>query len=122
MGPVRPVLAVVGGGDLRGSLRLIDNLMDTVDEIVIAGDICFAFLRLQGRAMADSPVDEFSAHMVKSLMRRANHKSVKMILPTDFVIGNCAVGETPKKKKKKEKPIKVKRLKHRLSCSRVRRG
>ena len=43
--------------------------------------------------------------MVAQLMRRANHKSVKIHLPVDFVIGDVGVGEMPSKKKKPKKKV-----------------
>jgi 3-phosphoglycerate kinase len=101
--PIRPLLAVVGGSGLTSKLKLIDSLLDVVDEMIISGDLAFTFMHEQGKNVGASPVDTLAAPLVRRLLQKASHKAVKLHLPIDYIVGDVAVGEPPKKKEKHKK-------------------
>merc|ERR1712087_782644 len=51
--PQRPYLAILGGAKVTDKIKVIESLLDRVDEMVIAGGMCFTFLKEQGMPSAD---------------------------------------------------------------------
>src|SRR5262249_52972778 len=41
--PQRPLLAIIGGAKVADKIKLIDNLIDRADEIIIGGGMAFTF-------------------------------------------------------------------------------
>jgi phosphoglycerate kinase len=52
--PKRPFVAVLGGAKVSDKLGVIEALLQTVDELVIGGGMCFTFLAAKGMPVGDS--------------------------------------------------------------------
>jgi len=52
--PKRPFVAVLGGVKVSDKLGVIDALLETADEVVIGGGMCFTFLAALGHSVGDS--------------------------------------------------------------------
>ena len=52
--PKRPFVAVLGGAKVSDKLGVIDALLETADEVVIGGGMCFTFLAARGHGVGDS--------------------------------------------------------------------
>ncbi|MCY4194156.1 MAG: phosphoglycerate kinase [bacterium] len=52
--PKRPFAAVLGGAKVSDKLGVIGALLETADEVVIGGGMCFTFLAALGRSVGDS--------------------------------------------------------------------
>merc|ERR1719499_1064731 len=87
--PTRPYLAILGGAKVSDKIQVIDSLLDRVDEMIIAGGMCFTFLKEQGMSIGTSLYDEEGAKIVKSLLDKAKEKKVNIMLPTDFVTADA---------------------------------
>merc|ERR1719167_1610790 len=87
--PTRPYLAILGGAKVSDKIQVIDSLLDRVDEMIIAGGMCFTFLKEQGMSIGTSLYDEEGAKIVKSLLEEAKEKGVNILLPTDFVTADA---------------------------------
>ncbi|GBG28309.1 Phosphoglycerate kinase [Hondaea fermentalgiana] len=84
--PPRPFLTILGGAKVADKIQLINNLLDKVDEMVIAGGMAFTFKSvLDGTAIGASIYDEAGAKLVPEIMKKAEEKGVKIHLPVDFV-------------------------------------
>lgn len=84
--PERPFLAILGGAKVSDKIQLIDNLLDKVDTLVIAGGMSFTFKKvLNNTAIGNSLFDEAGAKIVPQLMEKAKKNNVKIVLPVDFV-------------------------------------
>lgn len=44
--PKRPLLAILGGAKVSDKILLIENLLNLVDEMIIAGGMAFTFLKV----------------------------------------------------------------------------
>uniref|UniRef100_A0A914VMM7 Phosphoglycerate kinase n=1 Tax=Plectus sambesii TaxID=2011161 RepID=A0A914VMM7_9BILA len=87
--PARPFLAILGGAKVTDKIQLITNLLDKVDEMIIAGGMAFTFLKVaKGMKIGKSLYDEEGAKIVNDLLEKAKTKNVKVHLPTDFVTGD----------------------------------
>ncbi|XP_064405290.1 phosphoglycerate kinase 1-like [Halichondria panicea] len=84
--PRRPFLAILGGAKVHDKIKLIDNLLDKVNEMIIGGGMAYTFLKtLYGMKIGASLFDEEGASIVGKLMAKAEKKGVKIHLPTDFI-------------------------------------
>eukprot|EP00484_Ammonia_sp_Unknown_P008519 CAMPEP_0197073050 /NCGR_PEP_ID=MMETSP1384-20130603/210407_1 /TAXON_ID=29189 /ORGANISM="Ammonia sp." /LENGTH=478 /DNA_ID=CAMNT_0042511875 /DNA_START=100 /DNA_END=1537 /DNA_ORIENTATION=- len=88
--PERPYLAILGGAKVSDKIHVIKSLLDRVNEMIIAGGMCFTFLKVNNNMnIGTSLYDEEGAKIVKELMEKANKNNVKIILPVDFVCGDA---------------------------------
>jgi phosphoglycerate kinase len=84
--PARPLLAVLGGAKVSDKLQLIENMLGTVDELIVGGGMAFTFRRvLDGTPIGASLYDEAGAALVPRLMARARERGVRIHLPVDWV-------------------------------------
>jgi phosphoglycerate kinase len=85
--PQRPLLAIIGGAKVADKIKLIENLIDKADEIIIAGGMAYTFHKvLSGMSIGTSLFDEKGPEIVSSAMAKAKAKNVKIHLPIDFKI------------------------------------
>jgi len=84
--PVRPLSVVMGGAKVKDKIKLIYNMLDVVDEMIIGGGMAFTFDKvLNGTDIGGSLYDEEGAEIVKDIMKKAEEKNVKIHLPVDYM-------------------------------------
>lgn len=84
--PKKPFLAILGGLKLADKVNLIDNLLDKVNEMIIAGAMAFPFLKmLKGMHTGLSLFDSEGAKTCKAIMKKARQKRVNIHFPVDFL-------------------------------------
>jgi phosphoglycerate kinase len=87
--PQRPLLAILGGAKVNDKIKLIENLLDRADEIIIGGGMAFTFKKvLANLAIGNSLFDAEGAREVPMLMAKAAAQGRKIILPVDYVCGD----------------------------------
>jgi len=87
--PERPFLAILGGAKVSDKIKLIENLLDRVDEMIIGGGMAYTFKKVCfGVAIGNSLFDEGGAEIVEDLLRKAEAKGVQIHLPVDYVTGD----------------------------------
>merc|ERR1712228_1070196 len=70
-------------------IKVIESLLDRVNQMIIAGGMCFTFLKVNNKMnIGTSLYDEEGAKLVTTIMEKAKAKNVDIILPTDFVCGD----------------------------------
>ncbi len=84
--PARPYTVVLGGSKVSDKLGVIDNLLQTVDQLVIGGGMCFTFLAAQGRSIGDSLCEADWIERCREILATAAERGVDVLLPTDVVI------------------------------------
>ncbi|MBK9139788.1 MAG: phosphoglycerate kinase [Verrucomicrobia bacterium] len=87
--PRRPLLAILGGAKINDKIKLIENLLDKADEIIIGGGMAFTFKKVaSGMAIGASLFDQEGASAVPGLLEKAAKLGKKIILPVDYVCGD----------------------------------
>lgn len=87
--PDKPFLVILGGAKIHDKIKLIDNLLDQVDEMIIGGGMAFTFLKeLYDLEIGNSLYDAAGAKSVLDIMEKAEQKGVKIHLPVDFLMGD----------------------------------
>ena len=83
--PVHPFVAIFGGAKVEDKLKLINNVMDKADTIIIGGGMAYTFLLAQGQNIGDSIVALDQVENAKKILETAKEKGVKILLPVDHV-------------------------------------
>jgi phosphoglycerate kinase len=86
--PVRPYGVILGGAKVSDKIAVISNLLDKVDLIAIGGGMVFTFLAAQGKEIGKSLVEPELFEVVGELLIRAEKLGVKILLPTDILVGS----------------------------------
>jgi phosphoglycerate kinase len=87
--PERPFTAIMGGAKVSDKILLIEKLLDKVDNLLIGGGMTYTFIKANGGKVGKSLVEEDKLELAKELIKKANEKGVKMIIPTDSVIADA---------------------------------
>jgi len=83
--PQRPYVVVLGGAKVADKLGVIDNLIGSVDTLLIGGGMVFTFLRAQGHEVGSSLLEEDQLDAVRGYLEQATDKGVEIVLPVDVV-------------------------------------
>ena len=84
--PARPYTVVLGGSKVSDKLLVIDNLLKSVDRLIIGGGMCFTFLAAEGHAIGDSLFEPEWVDACLQILKDARERGVRVMLPTDVVI------------------------------------
>lgn len=85
--PEKPFVAVIGGAKISSKIGVLETLMDTCDALVIGGGMSYTFLKVQGRNIGKSLFESDYVETAENLLRKAEAKGVRVILPVDHVCG-----------------------------------
>ena len=83
--PERPYVVVLGGSKVSDKLGVIDNLIGTVDRLLIGGGMVFTFLKAQGHEVGPSLLEQDQLDAVRGYLEQAKAKGVEIVLPIDVV-------------------------------------
>ena len=84
--PQRPFLAILGGAKVADKLSVIENLLNKVDTLIIGGGMAYTFLKAKGCEVGTSLVDEEKIGYCADMLKKAEEKGVKLLLPVDTVV------------------------------------
>ena len=93
--PARPYGVVLGGAKVSDKLGVISNLLAKVDVMAIGGGMVFTFLAAQGKEIGSSLVESEMLQTVRDLIKEAEDKGVRLILPTDIVVAPAFAPDAP---------------------------
>lgn len=85
--PERPFVAILGGAKVSDKIGVIDSLLEKVDTLMIGGGMAYTFFKAQGYEVGDSICELDKLDLAKDLMKKAEEKGVKLMLPVDTKIG-----------------------------------
>ena len=83
--PVRPFVAVLGGAKVADKLKVISNLLEKCDTLIIGGGMAYTFLKAQGYEVGTSLVDDEQIDYCNQMMAKAKELGKKLLLPIDAV-------------------------------------
>ena len=83
--PVRPFVAILGGAKVADKLNVINNLLEKVDTLIIGGGMAYTFLAAKGYGVGKSLLDSEKIDYCAEMMKKAEEKGVKLLLPIDVV-------------------------------------
>ena len=84
--PVRPFVTILGGAKVADKLNVITNLLEKADTLIIGGGMSYTFAKAQGKEVDTSLVDDTKLDYCKDMLKKAEEKGVKILLPVDAMI------------------------------------
>ena len=95
--PVRPFVAILGGAKVSDKINVINNLLDKVDTLIIGGGMAYTFEKAQGEEIGNSLCEEDKLDYALEMIKKAEEKGVKLLLPVDHVEGREFSNDTERK-------------------------
>eukprot|EP01084_Bolivina_argentea_P126301 223660_1 len=86
--PVRPLGCIIGGAKVSSKITVIEALLDKCDVILLGGGMIFTFFKAKGLNVGKSLVEDDFVDLAKELMRKAEEKGVKLLLPEDVILAD----------------------------------
>ncbi|MCR5097149.1 MAG: phosphoglycerate kinase [Erysipelotrichaceae bacterium] len=86
--PVRPFVGILGGAKVADKLKVINNLLEKCDTLIIGGGMAYTFLKAQGKEVGKSLVDDEKLDYCKEMLEKAKTLGKELLLPVDTVIAD----------------------------------
>ena len=86
--PKRPFVAIMGGAKVADKIKVIDNLLEKVDTLIIGGGMSYTFFKAKGYEIGSSILDENGIELAKEIMDKANKLNKALLLPVDIVVAD----------------------------------
>ena len=103
--PKRPFTAIMGGSKVSSKIEIIENLLNKVDNLIIAGGMTYTFTKAQGGKIGISICEDDKLDLALDLIKKAKEKGVNLVLAVDAKIADafsndantkfCPVNEIP---------------------------
>ncbi len=76
---------ILGGAKVSDKIPVITNLLDKAQKILIGGAMAYTFLKAKGENVGNSKVEPDFIDTCKDILKKAEEKQVKLLLPIDHV-------------------------------------
>ena len=84
----RPFTAIMGGSKVSSKIEIINNLLDSVDNLILAGGMTYTFAKAFGGKIGNSIVEDDKLDLAKELVEKAKENGVNLMLGTDAKIAD----------------------------------
>jgi len=86
--PKRPFIAILGGAKVKDKIKVIDNLLNKVDALIIGGGMAYTFLKAEGKAIGNSKLDKDGFDTARAALDKAKKKKIPILLPIDHIVAD----------------------------------
>ncbi len=84
--PQKPFIAILGGAKVSDKIKVIENLLNIVDGLIIGGGMAYTFLKAQGKQIGNSICDEKDIPLAKEVLKKSIDKGIPIYLPIDHIV------------------------------------
>ncbi|NLX24541.1 MAG: phosphoglycerate kinase [Lentisphaerae bacterium] len=91
--PQRPFVAIIGGAKISGKIDVVTNLLGKCDAILIGGGMAYTFYKAMGKAIGSSLCEDDKVELAGQILKQAEEKGVKLLLPIDNVVADAFSAE-----------------------------
>jgi phosphoglycerate kinase len=84
--PIRPMVTIVGGDDVRAKLRMVRHMVTRSDRVLIGGAVAFVFLEAQGLDVGQAKSEMDLVEEAQAVLDLANEEGTTVVLPTDVIM------------------------------------
>ena len=85
--PKRPLVAILGGAKVSDKIGVIENLIDKCDTLIIGGGMAYTFMKYLGHNIGTSLLEADWVEKAGEMMKKAEDKGVKFLIPVDNKVG-----------------------------------
>ncbi|MEA4911657.1 MAG: phosphoglycerate kinase [Oscillospiraceae bacterium] len=86
--PKRPFVAILGGAKVSDKIGVINNLIEKCDTLIIGGGMAYTFIKANGFEVGTSLLEADKVDLAGEMMKKAEAKGVKFLIPVDNVVGD----------------------------------
>ncbi len=86
--PERPFTAILGGSKVIDKIKVIENLMNRVDYLMIGGAMAYTFLKARGHKIGNSKFDFEGMEVAKQVLEKTKQVKIQFLLPIDHIIAD----------------------------------
>ncbi|MCL4483294.1 MAG: phosphoglycerate kinase [Bacteroidetes bacterium] len=83
--PQRPFTAIMGGSKVSSKITIIENLLNSVDHLIIGGGMTYTFVKAQGGKIGGSICEDDYVELAKELLVKAKAKGVQFHFAVDVL-------------------------------------
>ncbi len=87
--PKRPLVAILGGSKVSSKIGVINNLLEIADTVIIGGGMAYTFSAAKGGKVGDSLLESDWMDYANDMVKKAEAKGVKLLLPIDTVVADA---------------------------------
>ena len=80
-----PILSILGVAKVSSKLKIINNLVEQVDKIIISGGMAFTFIKANGGEIGDSLYEPSLINEAKLILEKAKKLKTEIHLPLDVL-------------------------------------
>ncbi len=84
--PAKPFVAIIGGAKVSTKIAVLESLLSKVNTFIIGGGMSYTFLKVQGRSVGKSLVEEDFLKTASDFLSAAKKAGVEVILPVDHKV------------------------------------
>ena len=93
--PARPVAAIVGGAKVSTKLQVLENLVASVDTLILGGGMANTFLLARGQDVGASLVEADMVDTALAIEAAAKANGCHIVLPEDFLVASEFAANVP---------------------------
>jgi phosphoglycerate kinase len=86
--PDRPFATIIGGAKISDKIGVLENILDKVDCLLIAGGMAATFLKAMKHETGKSLVENDKVGTAQKLMDRAAARKIRLLLPKDVAVAD----------------------------------
>ena len=96
--PERPYAAIIGGAKISTKMAVLESLLSKVDKLLIGGGMANTFFKAEGFNVGESLVEDDYLEQARDVMRQAEEKGVRLLLPADVIVAERFAADSPAKR------------------------
>ena len=85
---VRPFTAIMGGSKVSTKIDIIENLLTTVDNLILCGGMTYTFKKAMGGTIGMSLCEDDKLELALDIMKKAKENNVNLLLAIDSVVAD----------------------------------
>jgi phosphoglycerate kinase len=94
--PEQPFVAILGGAKVSDKLKVIENLLEKVNALLVGGGMAYTFLKARDHRIGKSLVQTDQIDLVLKALMKAERMGIPILLPEDHVCADrFAADATP---------------------------
>jgi phosphoglycerate kinase len=87
--PLRPMVTVVGGDDVRAKLKMVRHMVTRSDRVLVGGAAAFVFLEAQGQDVGQASNEAELIEEAQAVLEMADEEGTTIVLPTDVIMAKA---------------------------------
>ena len=95
--PKRPLTAMLGGAKVSDKIRVLANLVERADTLIVGGGMSATFLKAAGLEVGSSIVEDDQLRTAADLIQAARRGGPDLLLPVDLVVASSFAESAPRR-------------------------